>query len=149
MWNPSGRSGLLPGDWQSEREEESMLGDSPIHPVLLSTDLAETRRFYHDQIGLEIMSEIEEAIVFRCGGGTHLAVTKSTTGTADTQTQASWEVPDVRDEVAELRSRGVTVEEYDMPGLKTEDGIADIGFAWLAWIVDPGRNALEIMQVKE
>jgi hypothetical protein len=30
------------------------------------------------------MSESEEAIVFRCGGGTHLTVTKSTTGTADT-----------------------------------------------------------------
>jgi hypothetical protein len=28
-----------------------------------------------------------------------------------------------------------------MPGLKTEDGIADIGFAWMAWIVDPGKNA--------
>jgi catechol 2,3-dioxygenase-like lactoylglutathione lyase family enzyme len=146
---PQTAVGCYLGGWQSEREEESMLGDSPIHPVLLSTDLAETRRFYHDQIGLEIMSESEEAIVFRCGGGTHLAVTKSTTGTADTQTQAGWEVPDVRAEVAELRSRGVTVEEYDMPELKTEDGIADIGFAWMAWIVDPGKNALAIMQVKE
>lgn len=55
----------------------------------------------------------------------------------------------MRAEVAELRSRGVTVEEYDMPELKTEDGIADIGFAWMAWIVDPGKNALAIMQLKE
>jgi hypothetical protein len=31
--------------------------------------------------------------------------------------------------VAELRGRGVKVEDYDTPGLKTEDGIADIGFA--------------------
>jgi hypothetical protein len=49
---------------------------------------------------------------------------------------------------AELRSRGVQVEDYDLPGLKTEDGIADLGFAWMAWIVDPGRNALAIMQLK-
>lgn len=40
-----------------------MLGDSPINPVLLSTDLAETKRFYHDKLGLEILSESEEAIV--------------------------------------------------------------------------------------
>jgi hypothetical protein len=60
-------------------------------------------------------------------------VTKSTTGTADTQTQASWYVTDVRAEVAELRARGVKVEDCDLPGLKTEDGIADIGFAWAAW----------------
>ncbi|MGH2791321.1 MAG: VOC family protein [Actinomycetota bacterium] len=116
--------------------------------MLLSKDLAETKRFYHEQIGLEILNESEEAIVFRCGG-THLDVTKSTIGTADSQTQAGWDVPDVRAEVAELRSRGVTVEEYDMPGLKTEDGIADLGFAWIAWIVDPGANALAIMQIKE
>ena len=126
-----------------------MLGDSPIHPVLLSTDLSEARSFYHDKLGLEILSESEQAIIFRCGGGTHLDVTKSTTGTADSQTQAGWEVPDLRAEIADLRSRGVKIEEYDMPGLKTEDGIADIGFALAAWIVDPGGNALGILEIKK
>jgi hypothetical protein len=58
-------------------------------------------------------------------------------------------VPDLRAEVAELRARGVKVEEYDMPGLKTEDGIADLGFAWMAWIVDPGGNALAISQFRD
>lgn len=75
-------------------------------------------------------------------------MTKSTVGTADEQTQVSWQVPDLRAEVAELRSRGVKVEDYDMPGLKTEDGIADLGFAFAAWIVDPGGNALGVMQLK-
>jgi hypothetical protein len=51
--------------------------------------------------------------------------------------------------VAELRSRGVKVEEYDTPGLKTEDGIADTGFAWAAWIIDPAANTLGILQIKE
>ena len=87
--------------------------------------------------------------MFRCGSGTHLDVTKSTIGTADQQTQAAWQVSDIRAEVAELRARGIKVEDYDTPGLKTEDGIADIGFAWAAWIIDPGTNALGILQVKE
>ena len=126
-----------------------MLGAHPIHPVLLATDLAAARDFYHARLGLEILSESEAAITFRCGGGTQLAVTRSTTGTADTQTQASWHVSDVRAEVAELRSRGVRVEDYDLPGLQTHDGIADIGFAWAAWIIDPGKNALGILQVKQ
>jgi catechol 2,3-dioxygenase-like lactoylglutathione lyase family enzyme len=125
-----------------------MLGDHPIHPVLLAKDLAATREFYHDRVGLEILIENDDAIVFRCGGGTQLDVTKSTVGTADEQTQVSWQVPDLRAEVAELRSRGVKVEDYDMPGLKTEDGIADLGFAFAAWIVDPGGNALGVMQLK-
>jgi catechol 2,3-dioxygenase-like lactoylglutathione lyase family enzyme len=126
-----------------------MLGDHRIHPVLLATDLAAASAFYHDRLGLEILSESEAAITFRCGGGTQLSVTKSTTGTADTQTQASWYVTDLRAEVAELRSRGVKVEDYDLPGLQTHDGIADIGFAWAAWIIDPGKNALGILQIKQ
>ena len=126
-----------------------MLGEHPITPVLLATNLAEAREFYHDKLGLEILTENENAITFKCGGGTHLDVTKSTVGTADSQTQASWQVNDIRAEVAELRARGVKVEDYDMPGLKTEDGIADIGFAWAAWVTDPGKNALGILQIKQ
>jgi catechol 2,3-dioxygenase-like lactoylglutathione lyase family enzyme len=125
-----------------------MLGEHPVTPVLLAKDLAAAREFYHDKVGLEIITENDEAIVFRCGGGTHLDVTKSTVGTADEQTQVSWQVPDVRAEVADLRARGVRVQDYDIPGLKTEDGIADLGFAWAAWIVDPGGNALGIMEFK-
>lgn len=125
-----------------------MLGDSPIHPVLLATDMAAAREFYHDRLGLEIQREDEQSIVFRCGGGTKLTVSQSTTGTADSQTQASWEVPDLGREVDELRSRGVAIEDYDMPGLRTENGIADIGFARAAWIIDPGKNALGILQLK-
>ena len=125
-----------------------MLGNSPVHPVLLAQDLAAARHFYHDQLGLEIILEREGAIEFRCGQGTHLSVSKSTTGTADSQTQIAWEVEDLQSEVDELRSRGVKIEHYDLPGLKTEDGIADVGFGAMAWIIDPGRNALAILERK-
>ena len=126
-----------------------MPGNHPIASVLLATNLAAAREFYHGKLGLQIIREDQNAIVFRCGGSTHLDVTKSTVGTADQQTQAAWQVSDIRAEVAELRARGVKVEDYDTPGLKTEDGIADIGFAWAAWIIDPATNALGILQIKE
>jgi catechol 2,3-dioxygenase-like lactoylglutathione lyase family enzyme len=126
-----------------------MLGDHPVSPVLLAKDLAAAREFYHDRLGLKILTENAEALVFQCGGGTHIEVTKSTVGTADEQTQLSWQVEDIRAEVADLRARGVRVEDYDLPGLKTDDGIADIGFAWAAWIIDPGKNALGVAQVKQ
>jgi catechol 2,3-dioxygenase-like lactoylglutathione lyase family enzyme len=126
-----------------------MLGDYRINPVLLATDLDASRDFYHAGLGLEILTEGDGHIVFGCGEGTRLEVSKSTTGTADTQTQATWFVDDLRAEIANLRSRGVDVESYDSPELKTEDGIADLGFALVAWIVDPGKNALGIVQRKE
>jgi catechol 2,3-dioxygenase-like lactoylglutathione lyase family enzyme len=126
-----------------------MLGDHPITPVLLAKDLAAARDFYHEKLGLEILNENDAEIEFKCGGGTHVELTKSTVGTADEQTQAAWQVPDIRSEVAELRARGVDVEDYDLPGLKTDDGVADLGFAWAAWIIDPGKNALGILQLKQ
>lgn len=126
-----------------------MLGDYPINPVLLAKDLDAAREFYHTRLGLEIISENENEIVFRCGGGTRLEVSKSTIGTADTQTQATWFVENLQAEVADLRSRGVNVENYDLPDLKTEGGIADFGFALAAWIIDPGKNALGIIQLKK
>jgi catechol 2,3-dioxygenase-like lactoylglutathione lyase family enzyme len=127
-----------------------MLGDHPIDVVLLATDLAVSKEFYAGKLGLEILNESEEAIVYKCGGDSQLSVTKSTTGTADEQTQAGWRVDDLEAELAELRSRGVEIQEYDMPemGLKTENGVADLGFALMAWIVDPHRNALAIMQLR-
>ena len=125
-----------------------MLGDHPVFPIVLSTDMAASRAFYHDTLGLEIAREDDERIMFRCGGGTMLTVSRSTTGTADTQTQLAWRVPDLRAELAELRARGVPIQEYDAPDPKTVDGIADMGFAWSAWIVDPSRNVLGIIEPK-
>ncbi len=107
-----------------------MLGNHPITPVLLATDVAAAREFYHGKLGLQIDRKNENAIGFRYGNGTRLDVTKSTVGTADQQTQAAWQVSDIRAEVAELRARDIKVEDCDTPGPKTEDGIADIGFAW-------------------
>ncbi len=125
-----------------------MLGDHPVFPIVLSTDLAVSRAFYRDALGLEVVREDPDRIMFRCGGGSVLAVSLSTTGTADTQTQLAWRVPDLRAELADLRARGVRIEEYDAPDPKTDNGIADMGFAWAAWILDPHRNVLGIIQPK-
>ena len=124
-----------------------MLGDHPLDVVLLATDLESSKQFYAGKLGLEVFNESPEAITYRSGDG-FMAVTKSTTGTADEQTQANWRVKDLAAELAELRSRGVEIQDYDTPELKTEDGVADLGFALMAWITDPHGNALGIMQLK-
>lgn len=126
-----------------------MLGDHLVFPILLSKDLARSRAFYHDTLGLEILRQDEERIIFRCGAGSQLSVTQSTVGTADSQTQLAWRVPDLHAELEDLRARGVRIEAYDEPDPKTDaDGIADMGFAWAAWIIDPSGNALAIIQPK-
>ena len=73
-----------------------MLSDHAVFPILLSTDLDASRSFYHDTLGLEILREdADDRIVFRCGAGTQLVITRSTVGTSDTQTQMAWRVPDL------------------------------------------------------
>lgn len=126
-----------------------MLADHIVFPILLSTDLDASRTFYRDTLGLEVIREDPgDRIVFRCGGGTQLVVTLSTVGTSDSQTQLAWRVPDVRAAVADLRSRGVRIEEYEAPDPVTDDGVADMGHSWAAWFIDPSRNVLAVVQPK-
>jgi catechol 2,3-dioxygenase-like lactoylglutathione lyase family enzyme len=126
-----------------------VLAEFPVFPILLSLDLDASRTFFHDVLGLEIAREDEgDRIVFRCGGGTQIAVTKSTTGTSDIQTQLAWRVPDIRAAVADLRARGVRIEEYEAPDPVTTNGVADMGHSWAAWFIDPSRNVLSVVQPK-
>ena len=126
-----------------------MLGDHLVFPILLARDLARSRAFYEGSLGLEVIREDADRFVLRCGGGSQLVVTLSTTGTSDTQTQAAWRVADIRAELAELRARGVRIEAYTAPDPVTDpDGVADMGHSWAAWFLDPSRNVLAVVQPK-
>jgi predicted enzyme related to lactoylglutathione lyase len=126
----------------------SILGELPVWPILLSTDMAASKAFYGETLGLELASERPgERLIFKCGDG-RLIISSSTVGTKDTQTQVVWRVPDIRAAVADLRARGVKVEDYVAPDPVTEDGIADMGHQWAAWFVDPSNNVLSVIQPK-
>ena len=126
-----------------------MLSQFPVFPILLSTDLDASRKFYRDILGLEVIREDgDDRIVFRCGGETQLVLTHSTVGTKDIQTQMAWRVPDLPAALADLRSRGVRIEEYTAPDPVTHDGIADMGHSWAAWFIDPSGNVLAVVQPK-
>jgi catechol-2,3-dioxygenase len=125
-----------------------MLATQPIDVMILATDLNVAREFYCDRIGLEVLLESDDFLTLKCGGDSRLVITRSATGTSEPQTKASWRVEDVAAEVTELRSHGVEVEEYDEPGLKTVDGVADVGFALAAWFVDPHGNSIGLLQFK-
>jgi len=124
-----------------------MLSDHPVAPILLSTNLAESRAFYHGVLGLDIVREDPERTVYRSGDST-LIIRQFSSRTKDQQTKMAWLVPDIRAAVSDLRARGVRIEEYDTPGLVTIDGVADMGHSWVAWFVDPHDNVLAVAQGK-
>ena len=58
----------------------------------------------------------------------------------------SWEVASVEKEIAELEGHGVKFEDYDMPGLKTVNHIAEMDGEKAAWFLDPDGNVLCLHQ---
>ncbi len=125
-----------------------MLGQLPVFPIILSTDLTASRAFYEGRLGLEVLDASEERLVLACGEGTRLVISRSTIGTRDTQTQLGWRVPDLDAVVADLRQRGIRIEEYAAPDPVTVDGVADMGHSRVAWIVDPDGNVLGLVEPK-
>ncbi|HEX8025978.1 MAG TPA: VOC family protein [Candidatus Limnocylindrales bacterium] len=125
-----------------------MLSDYPVFPILLSKDLAASLAYYRDTLGLELASQLEHRLIFKAGDGTRLIISHSTIGTRDTQTQVAWRVADIRATVADLRSRGVRIEDYTAPDPVTVDGICDMGHQWAAWFIDPSGNVLSVIQPK-
>src|SRR5919202_214748 len=121
-----------------------MLTDAPEIAVVPTTDLARARNFFENTLGLTDSGTATPGreVVYRCGNGTMLEVYERATAGDAEHTLATWQVPDVRAEVEELRSRGVSFEEYDFPEFKTEDGIATIGDFQSAWFRDPDGNIL-------
>jgi catechol-2,3-dioxygenase len=126
-----------------------MLVEHSIDVMLTAPDMGAVKRFYGDRVGLDVLIESDDFVTFRCGGDSRLVVTRASAPSTEQTTKASWRVDDVAAEVAELRVRGVEVVDYDEPGLRTVDGVADVGFALAAWFVDPGGNTIGLLQFKD
>lgn len=121
-----------------------MLKDAKVTTVLPVTDLERAKKFYSEKLGLaESPSPEQGGVAFDCGGGGKLYLYKRGPVKVE-HTQASFEVKDLEAEMAELRGRGVVFEEYDFPGLKTENGVATMGKFKAAWFKDSEGNILAL-----
>jgi catechol 2,3-dioxygenase-like lactoylglutathione lyase family enzyme len=123
-----------------------MLTDARIMAIVPTTDIARAKAFYGATLGLTDANASTPGpqVIYRCGGGTLLKVYERPTAGEAQHTLASWEVGDLRTAVDQLRNRGVRFEEYDLPEVKTEDGISTTGDLQEAWFRDPDGNILRI-----
>ena len=125
-----------------------MLSGAPIAPTLPVTDLAKAKEFYHDKLGFTIIKELPGSIAFQAGENTRFNVYKRGPSKAD-HTLAAFLVQDVEATVDELIKQGIVFEQYDFPGLKTnEKGIAELPQEGEkgAWFKDPFGNVLAVGQ---
>lgn len=120
-----------------------MLDKSTVYATIPAQDLDRARAFYADKLGLEPEEERPEGLRYRCGDGNFLLFVSSGQASGS-HTQLGFDVPDIQDAVERLRAKGVVFEEYDMPGFKTENGIAVIDGEKGAWFKDSEGNLLAI-----
>jgi predicted enzyme related to lactoylglutathione lyase len=123
-----------------------MLKNAAIVPYIPVADVARARKFYEERIGLKPKEEYAGGVIYECGKGSWVFMYRSPGAGTSKASTAFWAVDDVAAEVAELKAKGVTFEEYDMPGLKTVDSIATGGGAKTAWFKDSEGNILAISQ---
>ncbi|WP_371503310.1 VOC family protein [Kitasatospora sp. NBC_00374] len=123
-----------------------MLADAPLLAVIPAGDLDRAKRYYTDTLGLKIARESDEEVVFD-SGNTQFGIYHTPYGGQAAHTLASWKVADLDAEMADLRSRGVVFEEYDLPGLKTVDGVAEADGMRAAWFKDSEGNVLCVNQL--
>ena len=124
-----------------------MLQDHPMYAYLPAQDVARARRFYESKIGLKPKEEEPGGgVVYEFAGGTACFLYPTPNAGTSKASQAFWQVKDLVREMADLRSRGIRFEEYDVPGLKTVNGVFEGGGAKTAWFKDTEGNILALVQ---
>jgi catechol 2,3-dioxygenase-like lactoylglutathione lyase family enzyme len=123
-----------------------MLGLATVHATLPAADLERAKRWYQENLGLTPVEESPGGVFFEAGGGTRFALYPTPNPSRGGHTQMGFRVSDIDVEVAELRSRGVVFEEYDVPGLKTVHGIAENPAGRAAWFKDSEGNTVGLIQ---
>jgi catechol 2,3-dioxygenase-like lactoylglutathione lyase family enzyme len=113
--------------------------------TIAAGDIQRAKDWYRDKLGLTPSEDLPDGSAYYKSGNTQFYLfATSFAGTAQ-NTVMAWEVDDIEKMVEELRGRGVVFEEYDFPGLKTENGIATLeGVERGAWFKDSEGNILSL-----
>lgn len=130
---------------------KTLLGNMPAMAMLAADDLDASRRFWRDTIGLEeVYSDLESGEVAFKAGSSVFGVYLHEGGSSADHTQLAFQVEDVMAVKRDLQDHGVRFEDYDLPNLKTIDGVADMGDEGKgAWFTDPGGNIIALFTRSE
>ena len=120
-----------------------MLSSFPAYATLPTTDVDRLREFYED-LGFAVAEVTAGGVYLRAGDGTFFAVTRQSGQASGTHTQLGFRVQGIQEVVADLRARGVTMEEYETP--RTVDGIAAVPVGRAAWFKDPDGNLVGLVE---
>jgi predicted enzyme related to lactoylglutathione lyase len=115
--------------------------------VLAASDFARARSFYEDVLGLTPVeaSDEDQMALYELAGTRLMIYATSFAGTAK-NTVFGIDTDDLDRDMAALREKGVVFMDYDFPGLKTVDGIAELGGERSSWFADSEGNIIALSQ---
>lgn len=127
------------------------LGDMMVGGVLRAEDYDRAKKFYTEVLGLAEARETPGPTregSFGAGGGTMVSIYERPGLPAPQNTTLNFTVPadKIDSVVAELRTKGVVFEDYDIPeiGLKTVNGVAEFEGNKVAWFNDTEGNIISL-----
>ena len=121
-----------------------MLGNKDAVANVAVKDLDVATKFYKNTLGLTpVHEEGKELVVFRSGTSV-INVYRSDYAGTNKATAVTWNVDNVKEEVAALKSKGVVFEHYDMPGMTRDGDVYVSGDMKVAWFKDPDGNILNV-----
>jgi catechol-2,3-dioxygenase len=123
-----------------------MLNDKDVTATIAVKDIERARHFYQDVVGLTPLPAAEPGVVpFRSGASSVLVYQSDFAGT-NKATAATWMLDDeLEDTVRSLKSKGVTFEHYDMPGVTRHGDLHVTGKSRAAWFKDPDGNIIALV----
>lgn len=123
-----------------------MLGKERLMAFVATTQPERAKQFYSEVLGLELLSDEPYALVFNAAGTT-LRVQKVEALAPPAHTALGWQVADIGQTIAALRTRGVTFQRYDFLE-QDEHGVwtAPSG-GKIAWFKDPDGNVLSLTEL--
>ncbi len=123
-----------------------MLKERRCGAIIAAADMDRAMAWYRDKLGLEPSQKTPAGNRYECGGGTGFDLYPSQFAGTAQSTVMGWETSTLEQDMDELRKNGVTFEDYDFPGLKTENGIADMDGERGCWFKDSEGNILALFE---
>jgi catechol 2,3-dioxygenase-like lactoylglutathione lyase family enzyme len=123
-----------------------MLENTNVTANLAVKDIAKAKAFYEGTLGLSQVDDMEGELIVYKSGDTLINVYHSQFAGTNKATAATWAVGDrIEPIVKSLKSKGITFEHYDMPGLSLEGDIHVGSGMKVAWFKDPDGNILNLV----
>ncbi len=113
--------------------------------MLPAKDLQRAVAWYSEKLGLKPAQQDENGASFALTGVSAFLYKSDYAGTAQ-HTLLSFDTPDLLADMQTLRGKGVAFIDYDLPGFKTENGVATFGPVKNAWAKDSEGNILGFVQ---